>query len=99
MAQHNLKARINALLTFSLYAIDNSDGLFKVNERPSNFIEQSLMLVGNAIRPQGSRHFWLSGKYLWFTDATQQHVAGVWATNEGGLMYQDGEDLVRIIFD
>lgn len=99
MAQHNLKARINALVNFSLYAIDNSDGLFKVNERPGNFIEQSLMLVGNAIRPKESRHFGLGGKYLWFTDATQQHVAGVWASEEGALMYQDGDNLFRIIFE
>lgn len=99
MEQHNLKARINSrTINFSLYTIDNSDGAFKVNDRPSDFICESLRMFGDAIRPGNSQHIWLGGKYLWFTE-NQELMSGVWVTDNGILMYQGGDDLFRIVFN
>ena len=98
MAQCNLMARINSrLIALSLFAIDKES--FKENERPSDFICESLKVFGDAIRPEGSQPFWLGGKYLWFTDEHQQHVAGIWTTDNGILIYQEGDNLFRIVFD
>lgn len=100
MAHHNLTAHINAqTISFSLYEISNSEGLFVENSRPSDFIEASLKTFGDSIRPNDCPYFWLGGKYLWFVDAEQSKAAGVWVTDNGILMFQHGDDLYRVVFE
>lgn len=67
----------------------------------SEFHAEALVWVGNAIRQEGSQHFWSYGAYCWYTDATKSHEQCVWQTKNGILMYEDltEKKLYRVEFN
>ena len=58
----------------------------------SDFEASMLELVGNAIRPRESQHFWSDGSYSWYRDARQENVDRLWLTKNGILVFEKSLD-------
>ena len=76
----------------------------KENKDLSDFEARMLELVGNAIRPRESQHFWSEGCYSWYRDGRQEKVDKLWLTKNGILVFEqvlDGDvyKLFRIGFN
>ena len=76
----------------------------KENKDLSDFEARMLELVGNAIRPRESQHFWSEGCYSWYRDGRQEKVDRLWLTKNGILVFEqvlDGDvyKLFRIGFN
>ena len=54
----------------------------------SDFEICMLELVGNAIRPRESQHFWSDGIYSWYRDGRQEKVDRLWLTKNGILVFE-----------
>ena len=58
----------------------------------SDFEACMLELVGNAIRPRESQHFWSGGCYSWYRDGRQENVDRLWLTKNGILVFEKSLD-------
>ena len=58
----------------------------------SDFEARMLELVGNAIRPRESQHFWSDGIYSWYRDGRQEKVDRLWLTKNGILVFEKSLD-------
>lgn len=58
-------------------------------ERISDFNAFCIRLIGDVLRQPSSQYFWKDGKFMWFTDAKQNHVQAVWMTNNGNAIFED----------
>ena len=58
----------------------------------SDFESSMLELVGNAIRPRESQHFWSGGCYSWYRDGRQEKVDRLWLTKNGILIFEKSLD-------
>ena len=70
----------------------------------SDFESSMLELVGNAIRPENSQHFWCDGAYSWYRNEKQEKKDRVWLTKNGIAIYEretenGNYELFRIRFD
>ena len=64
----------------------------KENKDLSDFEARMLELVGNAIRPRESQHFWSGGCYSWYRDGRQEKVDRLWLTKNGILVFEKSLD-------
>ena len=60
----------------------------------SDFEARMLELVGNAIRPRESQHFWSDGIYSWYRDGRQEKVDRLWLTKNGILVFEKSKNVI-----
>lgn len=83
-----------------LGSVDNGEvaELFAPQQRPSDYHEHMLRVLGDSMRPDGSQYYWSDGRFMWYTDATQTTVEGIYQTANGILIFVHGGYLYRVMF-
>lgn len=94
------------LIKESDFILTKIDKEFWENFKPMRWNDLSdancftLRVIGDAIRPNGSQHFWSDGSYSWFVDERQDYEQRVWMTVNGTVMFEDctANELFRVEF-
>lgn len=83
-----------------LGSVDNGEVAesFAPQQCPSDYHEHMLRVLGDSMHPKGSQHFWIDGRLMWYTDATQTTVEGIYQTDNGILIFVHGGYLYRVMF-
>lgn len=77
---------------FEVFEYDIFQKNRKENKDLSDFEARMIELVGNAIRPEESQHFWSDGSYSWYRDGRQEKVDRLWLTKNGILVFEQALD-------